>query len=87
MQDGKPFNTDSLINPNQPFIGDSPYTFWRIDENANGGRPYVGLMIGVPVLAGDVAPDSYYNENKVPRMYYGDIPIYDAYYGNKKIES
>lgn len=48
-------NTDFLSTPDKPFRGDSPYTFWRVDENVNDGMPYVGLMIGVPVLAQDGA--------------------------------
>jgi len=51
MQNNKLTNTDSINVPNKPFIDDSPFTFWRIDPNANNGRPYVGLMVGVPNLA------------------------------------
>jgi hypothetical protein len=51
IQSGQLVNTDAVGVPDTPFHGDSPYTFWRIDPNANEGMPYVGLMIGVPVLA------------------------------------
>jgi hypothetical protein len=50
IQNDELVNTDALGVPDKPFHGDSPYTFWRIDPNANDGMPYVGLMIGVPVL-------------------------------------
>lgn len=55
IQNDKLTNTDFLSTPDKPFHGDSPYTFWRIDPNANDGMPYVGLMIGVPVLVQDGA--------------------------------
>lgn len=51
MQNGELTNTDFLSLPDKPFHGDSPYTMWRIDPNANDGMPYVPLMIGVPVLS------------------------------------
>ena len=79
MQDNRPFEEDSIVNPDTPFVGDSPFIFWRIDPNANEGRPYQGLMIGVPILATETAPPAYYDDNRVPAMYYGDIPIYDAH--------
>ena len=56
MQNGELTNTDFLSLPDEPFHGDSPYTFWRIDPNANEGMPYVGLMIGVPALAPEPPP-------------------------------
>lgn len=87
MQDNRPVETDSITNPNKAFIDDSPYIMWRINPNANDGRPYQGLMIGVPVLASETAPESYYGDNKLPAMYYGDIPIYKAYYGITQIEN
>lgn len=51
MQGNRPVNTGSVAVPGTPFVGDSPYTFWRIDPNANGGMPYVPMMIGVPVIS------------------------------------
>ena len=87
MQGNRPFETDSVNNPNTPFVGDSPYIFWRIDPNANEGRPYQGLMVGVPFLASETVPNSYYGNDKLPAMYYGDIPIYKAYYGDTQIEN
>lgn len=44
-------NTDFPTQPGKPFVGDSPYTMWRIDPNANDGMPYLGMMIGLPVIA------------------------------------
>lgn len=44
-------NTDFPAIPGKPFVGDSPYTMWRIDPNANDGMPYLGLMIGLPKIA------------------------------------
>lgn len=87
MQGDRPFESSSIKAPSTPFIGDSPFIFWRIDPNANNGRPYQGLMIGVPILSIDTVPASYYGEDRLPAMYYGDIPIYKAYYGNTQIEN
>ena len=56
IQSGQLVNTDAVGVPDTPFHGDSPYTFWRIDPNANEGMPYVGLMIGVPALAPEPPP-------------------------------
>lgn len=56
IQNDELINTDFVNVPDKPFHGDSPYTFWRIDPNANEGMPYVGLMIGVPVLAPEPPP-------------------------------
>lgn len=52
-------NTDFPALPGKPFVGDSPYTMWRIDPNANDGMPYLGLMIGLPVLAPEPEPPMY----------------------------
>ena len=51
MENNRLTNEYFLATPSKPFVGDSPYTFWRIDPNINSGMPYVGLMIGVPALA------------------------------------
>lgn len=51
IQNSELTNTDFLDLPDEPFHGDSPYTFWRIDPNANEGMPYAPMMIGVPVIA------------------------------------
>ena len=56
IHSGQLVNTDAVGVPDTPFHGDSPYTFWRIDPNINNGRPYVGLMIGVPALAPEPPP-------------------------------
>jgi hypothetical protein len=58
-------NTDFPTTPGKPFVGDSPYTMWRVDPNANEGMPYLGQMIGVPVLSGeqiDYLPITYKKE-------------------------
>lgn len=57
IQNNHLVNTDAVGVPDTPFHGDSPYTFWRIDPNANEGMPYVGLMIGVPVLNPEPPPE------------------------------
>lgn len=43
-------NTDFISLPDKPFVGDSPYTMWRIDPNINNGMPFVPLMIDLPAL-------------------------------------
>ena len=48
-------NTDFMSLPAEPFHGDSPFTMWRINENVNGGMPFLPLMIGLPALARDGA--------------------------------
>lgn len=87
MQGNRPVNTDSIAPPNNLFVGDSPYTFWRIDPNANEGRPYQGLMIGIPFLHSGGGITAYWGDKRVPIFYWGEIPIYDAYYGDTKIEN
>jgi hypothetical protein len=67
MQGNRPVETDSISAPDESFVGDSPYTFWRIYPNANNGRPYQGLMIGVPALATrteEIVPLTYMQEKK-----------------------
>lgn len=49
IQDGELINDAAVGLPQKPFIGDSPYTMWRISEDVNGGMPYIPLMIGLPV--------------------------------------
>ena len=51
IQDGELTNTEFIALPARPFVGDSPYTMWRIDPDINNGMPYSPLMIGVPVIA------------------------------------
>ena len=48
IQDGELTNTEFIALPARPFVGDSPYTMWRIDPDINNGMPYSPLMIGVP---------------------------------------
>ena len=51
IQDGKLTNDEFIALPGKPFVGDSPYTMWRIDPDVNNGMPFVPLMIGLPVLS------------------------------------
>ena len=71
IQNNELVNTDFVIVPGKPFVGDSPYTFWRIDPNANEGMPYVGLMIGVPVLAPEPPPPMYIQPSRPLIHVYG----------------
>lgn len=50
IQDNQLTNTDFIALPDTPFVGDSPYTMWRIDPNVNGGMPFTGLMPERPLL-------------------------------------
>ena len=50
IQDNTLTNTDFIALPDTPFVGDSPYTMWRIDPNVNNGMPFSPLMIGLPVI-------------------------------------
>ena len=88
MQGDRPVNTGSVAAPGTPFVGDSPYTFWRIDPNANNGRPYQGLMIGVPVLDPTppvVVPNIYYSNSEVHEMYFGDCEVTAAFWGEEQV--
>lgn len=88
IQNNELVNTDALGVPDKPFHGDSPYTFWRIDPNANDGMPYVGLMIGVPVLnpvPPIAVPNVYYSSNGIRNMYFGSCNIKAVYFGENKI--
>lgn len=88
MQGNRPVETDSIPNPSTPFVGDSPYTFWRIDPNANNGHPYQGLMIGVPVISPEppvTTPNIYFGSSKIVGVYYGTQAVNDVYFGNHKI--
>lgn len=88
MQGERPFETDSIKNPDTPFIGDSPYTFWRIDANINNGKPYVGLMIGVPALNPEppvVNPNIFYGNNQTQKIFYGNTAVSSVYFGTHKI--
>jgi hypothetical protein len=71
IQNDELTNTDFLSTPDKPFRGDSPYTFWRVDENVNDGMPYIGLMIGVPALA----PEPPIHVEPVPQKEY--ITVHD----------
>ena len=81
-------NTDFPEIPGKPFVGDSPYTMWRIDPNANDGMPYLGLMIGLPVFAPEppvLLHDLYFGSILPERLFYGDTEITDAYWSSKKV--
>ncbi|MBR4627792.1 MAG: phage tail protein [Ruminococcus sp.] len=56
IQGGKLTNTDFLEIPDKPFVGDSPYTMWRIDPDINNGRPFSPLMIGLPSVQMYIQP-------------------------------
>jgi len=38
-------NTEFIDMPDKPFIGDSPYTMWRIRSDLNNGMPFSPLFI------------------------------------------
>lgn len=84
MQNGELANTGFLSLPDEPFHGDSPYIFWRIDPNANEGMPYIGLMIGVPVLAPELS-HIYLGDQRVTKFYFGDVDVLAMYYGDNKV--
>lgn len=50
IQDGQLINDEFINSSSKPFVGDSPYSMWRIDPNANGGMPFMPLMIGIAKL-------------------------------------
>jgi len=50
IQDDQLINDEFINSGSKPFVGDSPYTMWRIDPNANGGIPFTPLMIGIAKL-------------------------------------
>lgn len=43
-------NTEFIAMPEKPFVGDSPFTMWRIDPNINNGMPFSPLMPDRPLL-------------------------------------
>ncbi len=88
MQGNRPVNTDSITAPGTPFVGDSPFTFWRINPSINGGRPYVGLMIGVPALNPEppvVNPNIFYGNNQAQKIFFGNTTVSSVYFGTHKI--
>ena len=81
-------NTDFPTQPGKPFVGDSPYTMWRIDPNANDGMPYVGFMIGLPVLAPEppvVVHNLYFGSTPPAGLFYGNNEVTAAYWGSQKV--
>lgn len=56
IQDGQITNTEFIMLPNKPFIGDSPFTMWRIDPNINNGMPFSPLMIGLAAIQMYIQP-------------------------------
>ena len=85
MQGNRPVNTDSITTPGAPFVGDSPFTFWRINPNVNGGRPYVGLMIGVPALRDVSSSTIYCGDTQLTKIYCGDLPVTKIYCGDSQL--
>lgn len=43
-------NTDFIDLPSTPFVGDSPYTMWRIVSGENSGMPFSPLMAERPLF-------------------------------------
>ena len=82
MQGNRPVETDSVPNPSTPFVGDSPYTFWRIKSNVNGGKPYIGLMVGVPALQESTI---YCGDIQVTNIYCGDTRVTNVYCGDTQL--
>ena len=50
IDNGKLTNTEFVDLPLKPFIGDSPYTMWRIDDAYNNGMPFSPLFIDLQKL-------------------------------------
>ena len=75
---------DECINVGtKPFVGDSPYTMWRIDPNANGGIPYSPLMIGVAATVPTPPPTGvpfYYNGNQMTEVIYNGNSLTEFIY-------
>ena len=49
-------NTEFIAMPEKPFVGDSPFTMWRIDPNINNGMPFSPLMIGLRAIQMYIQP-------------------------------
>lgn len=52
IQDNVLTNTEFAAMPDNPFVGDSPLTMWRITAGYNEGMPYSPLMIDFAALSG-----------------------------------
>ena len=63
-------NTEFIDLPQYPFVGDSPYTMWRIEEGINEGNPFIPIMLSLP-------PNPQGNSN----FYYGGNNL-KCYYRN-----
>ena len=70
IQDNTLTNTDFIDLPDTPFVGDSPYTMWRIVQNVNKGKPFSPLMI--PILE---SVNAYIGDTRAIAMYIGDTPV------------
>ena len=56
IQNNQLTNTVFIDLPGKPFVGDSPYTMWRITDIINNNYPYSPLMIGLPALQLSIEP-------------------------------
>lgn len=50
IDNGELTNTEFIDLPLKPFMGDSPYTMWRIDNDYNNGMPFSPLFIPLQAL-------------------------------------
>ena len=50
IDNGQLTNTEFIELPLKPFMGDSPYTMWRIDDAYNSGKPFSPLFIAIQRL-------------------------------------
>lgn len=81
IQNNELTNTDFTSLPDKPFVGDSPYTMWRIDPDINNGKPFSPLMIGLPVTT----PNIYFGSIEIASIYYGTQAVSSVYFGNNQI--
>lgn len=72
-------NPEFIAVPEQPFIGDSPLTMWRIDRKINNGLPFSPLMIGLPELSIS------FGSSQIINMLYEDQQIVKVYFGTQQI--
>lgn len=85
IQDNQITNTEFIEMPQNPFIGDSPYTMWRITSGIDDGLPYSPLMIALPKPPSHTTSELYIGDNRVSKIYLGDAPVSKIYLGDQKI--
>ena len=81
IQNNQLINDEFINVGTKPFVGDSPYTMWRIDPNANGGIPYSPLMIGVAVVSQEI----FCGDIQVTNIYCGDTRVTKVYCGDTQL--